>query len=255
MRGLVVLLALIAAVSVARADTPSGDDRIGLVVRGTAGVRGRLEDHVAKVLRREGFTAVDTPMSHDALETLDNCFIIEDLACARGVVDARAKTPRLLFARVEDNGGAVTVDLTWFAVGSTPVAEHVACEACTDTVFEQVDPAIRKLAETSPAPVVPEPDPEPAPAAPPSRLWPLTMIAGGSVTAVSGGVCLYYGLRDGASHKYVYPSLTPVGITLVAVGAGAAIAGAILWPSGSNHSHPVAAVSSGGAYVGWAREF
>lgn len=254
MRGLVVL-ALVAAVSVARAEGDTSDDRVGLVVRGTAGLRGRLEDHLAKQLRREGFSAADARMSRDALETLGNCFIIEDLECARGVVDARAKTPRLLYARVEDTGGSVTIDLTWFTAGSAPLAEHVTCDSCADTFTDQVNPALRHLAATAPAPVITEPEPDVAPPAPPSRVWPLTMVAGGSVTAVAGGVCLFYGLRDGASHKYIYPSLTPVGITLLAVGAGAAITGAILWPSGSSRSHPVAAVSSGGAYVGWAREF
>ncbi len=253
MRGLVVL-ALMTAVSAARADT-SPDDRIGLVVRGTAGLRGRLEDHLAKQLRREGFSAVDAPMSRDALDTLGNCFIIEDIQCARGVVDARAKTPRLLYARVEQSGGSVTVDLTWFTAGGEPLAEQMKCDDCGETFTDQVNPLVRQLAAKAPTPIVPEPEPEVAPPAPPSRVLPLTMVAGGSLTAVAGGVCLYYGLRDGASHKYIYPSLTPVGITLLAVGAGAAIAGAILWPSGSSHSHPVAAVSSGGAYVGWAREF
>jgi hypothetical protein len=250
-----VVLALVATLSVAGADDRPTDDRVGLIVRGTAGLRGRLEDHLAKQLRREGFTAVDTPMSRDALETLGNCFIIEDLACARGVVEARAKTPRLLYARVEETGGSVTFDLTWFSAGSPPIAEHATCESCRETFTEQVDNPLRHLATTAPAPVLPEPEPEQPAPSPPSRLVPLSLVAGGAVTAVAGGVCLYYGLRDGAAHKYIYPQLTPVGITLVAVGVGAAITGVILWPSGSTRSHPVAAVSSGSAYVGWVREF
>jgi hypothetical protein len=253
MRGLVVV-ALVAVTSTARADDPP-DDRIGLVVQGTAGLRGRLEDHLETQLRREGFSAVDTPMSRDALNTLANCFIIEDLACARGVVEARAKTPRVLFARVEESGTTVSIDLTWFSAGSAPLADRATCESCTDTFAKAADAPLRHLAQTAPKPVVPEPEPEPPTQAPPSRFWPITMMAAGTVTLATGAVCLYYGLRDDESHKYIYPQLTPVGIAMLAVGAGTAIGGFILMPAGRPRSQPVAAVSRGGAYLGWLREF
>jgi hypothetical protein len=246
-----VAIALLAVTSTARAD----DDRIGLVVQGTAGVRGRLEDHLAKQLRREGLAAVDAPMSRDALDTLGNCFIIEDLACARGVVEARAKTRRLLFARVEESGTTVSIDLTWFSAGSAPLTEHTACESCRDTFAATADAPLRHLVATAPPPVAAEPEPEPVASAPPSRFVPITMIVAGSVTVAAGGAALYYGLRDGESHKYIYPQLTPVGIAMLAVGAGTAIGGVILMPSSRSRSHPVAAVSGGGAYLGWVGEF
>jgi hypothetical protein len=245
-----VAVALIAVTSTARAD--AGDDRIGLIVQGTAGLRGRLEAHLAKQLQRDGVTAVVARMSRDALDTLANCYIIEDLACARGVVEARAKTPRVLYVRVEESGDTVTIDLTWFSAGSEPLAKHATCDSCSDTFAATADAPLKHLAAAAPTPVIAPPEPEPES---PSRFWPITMMAVGSVTFAAGGVCLYYGLRDDESHKYIYPQLTPVGIAMLAVGAGTAIGGYFLLPAGSPRSQPVAAVSRGGAYLGWVREF
>jgi hypothetical protein len=250
--------AVVALLAVANIANARADDRVGIVVQAAPGLRGRLEEHLAAQLRREGFTAVDAPMSRDALSTLANCFIIEDLACARGVVEARSKTTRLLYVRVDKADHATTIDLTWFSAGNAPVAHKASCEDCRDVYDDafaaKADPALRHLAKSALAPTAAEPTYE-EPPAPPSRILPLSMIAGGAVTAVAGGITLYYGLRDGPSYKYVYPDLTPVGISLLAVGAGAAIAGYILLPSGSEGSHPVAAVSAGGAYLGWGGAF
>jgi len=251
MRGLVVA-ALLALPTVANAEGP--DTRVGLVVEGTTGLRGRLADHLDAQLGRAGFSTEDAPLSRDALNTLANCFLLEDLKCARGVVEARAKTRRVLFVRVEEAGTTVTINLTWFSAGSAPLSEHATCESCRETFAETADAPLQRLATAAPTPLVTaEPPPPPPPAS--SRFWPITMIAAGSVTAVAGGVALYYGLRDGETHKYIYPQLTPVGIAMLAVGAGTAIGGVILMPSGKKRSQPVAAVSRGGAYLGWFREF
>lgn len=251
MRGLIVLV-LLALTSGAHADD---DRRVGIVVQGVAGWRGRVERHLIERLRREGFTAVEAPMSRDALDTLANCFILEDLGCARGVVEARAKTPRLLHARIEEAGGTVTFDLTWFSAGSEPIPEEKACPECDRTWTAELDGMVRRLATSAPAPVFRKGELD-EPEAPPSRFWPTVLITTGAATLVTGGVFLYYGLRDDESHKYIYPQLTPVGITMLAVGGGAAIGGILLLkPAGRTRSRPVAAVSTSAAYVGWAGEF
>jgi hypothetical protein len=253
MRGLVVA-ALLALSTAAHADGPAADNRVGLVVQGTAGLRGRLADHLDEQLSRTGFSAEDAPLSRDALNTLANCFLLDDMKCARGVIEARSKIPRVLVVRVEESGGTVTIDLTWFSAGNPPLSEHATCESCRETFAETADAPLQRLAKAAPTPLVTaEPPPPPPPAS--SRFWPITMIAAGSVTAVAGGVALYYGLRDGETHKYIYPQLTPVGIAMLAVGAGTAIGGVILMPSGNKRSQPVAAVSRGSAYLGWFREF
>lgn len=201
--GLVAFLAL-----PARAED---DRRVGVVVQGNEAV----EKQLASQLRDEGYAAVSRPLPPKALDTLLNCFVLEDLACARGVVEARARTSRLLFARVESSDGAF--DLTWFSTGHEPIQKR-----------GQGDwrPVLGSLVAGDDVPIVT--DTGPARARKRSKLWPRVLLTAGALALVGGGVSLYYGLRDGASHKYIYPSLTPVGISLIAVGGGAAIGG-LFW--------------------------
>ena len=63
------------------------------------------EGEVTERLQRDGYSANDEPLSKGALDTIGNCFIIEDLACARGVFDARSRTSRLVnVGQVENKG-------------------------------------------------------------------------------------------------------------------------------------------------------
>lgn len=226
-----VALLLVALVAQARADEARTDDRgVGVVVQGGGSLRDKVEAHLGKRLGREGYSAVDDPLSTDAINTLSNCFIIEDLVCARGVIEARARTPRLVFARIDDSTGAVTIDITWFSLGHAPVAASASCSNCSTTWQDHTDDLMTKLVAEAQMPIVTEPDTGPiAPRKRKSRFWPTVLISVGAATLVTSGVLLYYGLRDGAEHKYVYPSLTPVGITLIAVGGGALIGGMITW--------------------------
>jgi len=205
MRVGLVALAVTALCASARAD---GRDA-GVVVQADA----KVERAVVKALDAAGFRAVHEPLSRDGLDTLANCSILEDLACARGVVEARSKTPRLVLVRTED--GAFTV--TWFSAGHEPLVEKTTCAECV----------IEKLASRAPEPVVRD-----AVVGRPhkrSRLVPSLLVGAGPATPVTGGGFLYYRVPAGASHKYVYPQLTPVGITLLAVGGGAMIGGIFTW--------------------------
>jgi hypothetical protein len=202
--GLVALL-LVAIAAPALADSRE----VGVVVQGNA----KLETDVRAAVDGAGFSPVRKPLSRDGLDTLANCFIIEDLQCARSVVEARSKTPRLVFVRTDD----ATAIVTWFSVGHAPLVERGDCAAC----------AVDKLARSAPDPIVKAEQPiwhEKH-----SRTLPALLIGAGAATLVTGGVLLYYGMRDGASHKYVYPQLTPAGIALLAVGGGAVIGGVITW--------------------------
>jgi hypothetical protein len=205
------------------------DRRVGVVVQGTAVHRERLATHLARKLEREGYVAVDEPVSRGALDTLLNCFILEDLVCARGVIEARAKTPRLVFARIEEQDAALQLDITWFAAGHAPQSERESCRDCGERWREHADAMLSKLAAGAPMPiVVPSGATSGEPERRRSRWLPRSLVVAGALSLVAGGVYLYYGTRDGADHKYVYPQLTPVGITLLAVGGGATIGG-VLW--------------------------
>jgi hypothetical protein len=220
-----VAMALVAGVQVVHAD----DAPIGLVVEGDDPLRGQVESHLAASVRSSGFQLVAAPLSTGALATLANCMLIEDLACARGVVEARAKTPRLLHAQVSPlvEGDGLTLALTWFTTGHAPIADSHTCKDCTTSWRSAASELVPRLAARAPAPSALDSDPGPEQPQP-SKLWPRTLIAAGLLTSLAGGVTLYYGLRDGASHKYVYPQLTPVGITLLAVGGGVAVGG-VFW--------------------------
>jgi hypothetical protein len=224
---LLVALALVAAVQTVHAD----DAPIGLVVEGDDPLRAQVESHLAGSLRSSGFQLVAPPLSAGALSTLANCMLIEDLACARGVVEARARAPRVLHAQVSPlvGGDGLTLALTWFSAGHAPVADSHTCESCATTWRTAATELVTRLAARAPAPSAIDTGPDPAPERRGrSRLWPRTLVVAGVLTAVAGGVTLYYGVRDGASHKYVYPQLTPVGIALLAVGGGVAVGG-VFW--------------------------
>lgn len=233
MRAGLVALLVVALAAPARADESKQDDRaVGVIVQGGGSLRSKVAGHLAKRLRREGYTAVEEPLGAEALNTLANCFIIEDLACARGVVEARAKTPRLVFARIDDTTGEVTIDVTWFSHGRAPIAAKTACSDCTVTWKDHTGDLLTKLMAQAEMPVFTEPDEPEQPRKPRSvwsKLLPRVLVGVGAATLITGGILLYYGLRDGPEHKYVYPSLTPVGITLIAVGGGAVIGGIITW--------------------------
>jgi hypothetical protein len=86
-----------------------------------------------------------------------------------------------------------------------------------------------------------------------SRFWPSVMVAGG---LAAGGAASYMIVKGGPTgdSKYYTNYRTP-GIG-VAVGAGAlAVTGTILLLRGSTTETPVAAITPGGAMVGWAGRF
>lgn len=224
-----VAAVVIALAGSARADTAFDERAVGVIVQGGGSLRGKVEGRIAKRLRRDGYTAVTDPLSSNALDTLANCFVLEDLACARGVIEARAKTPRLVFGRIDDSTGEITIDVTWFSYGHEPVAAKASCTQCAASWPDHTDDLLARLTSAAEMPILPPPEEPDEPRKKPSRLWGTLLVTAGAATLVTGGLLLYYGLRDGATHKYVYPQLTPVGISLIAVGGGAVIGGIITW--------------------------
>ena len=226
-----VTLLLVAFVATARADDEQKlDDRtVGVVVQGGGGLRLRVEEHVSEKLRREGYTANDEPLSKDALNTIANCFIIDDLGCANGVFEARSRTLRLVFIRIDDSTGTTTLDVTWFSKGHEPVSAKRTCSECAREWKGHADELIATLSAQAQMPIVIESEPDPERPATRNKLWSRLLVGAGVATVITGSVLLYYGLRDGAEHKYVYPQLTPVGIVGIAVGGGAVIGGIITW--------------------------
>jgi hypothetical protein len=174
MRVAIVTVLLVAFTATARADDDDRklDDRtVGVVVQGGGSLRLRVEEHVTERLRREGYTANDEPLSNDALNTIANCFIIEDLGCANGVFEARSRTLRLVFARIDDSSGATTLDFTWFSKGREPVTVKRTCSECARTWQSHTDELITTLSAQAEMPVVIEPEADPERPVTRNKLW------------------------------------------------------------------------------------
>jgi hypothetical protein len=90
-------------------------------------------------LRQHGHNVVPAPLPPDSINTLMDCFVIEDETCARKVVENKAKTQSVVFAKVDLKPDAddktVTLTAYWFAKGRDAIAERRFCERCTDTTL------------------------------------------------------------------------------------------------------------------------
>jgi PEGA domain len=141
----VILFALLLALGPrsARAD---GD--VGVVVTGDPTMQPQLLAMVEGWLRSHGHQLVASPLPPEATNKLIDCFVIEDMSCARKVVESQAKTATVVFARVEvaDNAQTsmrdVTITAYWFERGSDPVAEKRSCDKCTDTALHETGDAL-----------------------------------------------------------------------------------------------------------------
>lgn len=304
MRCLVAFLALLMAAGSAHA---GGD--VGVVVTGPGALQNDVETHLESWLRAHGHDIVASPMSRDAITTITNCFTIDDVKCARGVVEARSKAESVVFARIDSAGKNVTLTTYWFVKGHEVISERRVCEQCkgdewqelADTMMDtlaasQVDTG-KLLVESKPSGLMVMLDNVEVGVTPydkelpvgkhsvalthggvivarkdvdikdgktkrliietdvgghHSKIGPALLLGSGIALIAGGGIALYYGTQNG---KYEYPSATPVGIGLLAAGAGATIGGAILLSQTGRSSVPVAAMSSDSAYIGWVTRF
>jgi len=241
----VALVALVCAVRVA-----SAEPGVGVVSSGDPTLQGSVATRFERWLRKNGHTVVDSPMSVDAINTLSNCFTLDDLVCARGVFDARSKTDALVYVGITVADKNVTFNVYWFVKGKDPVGERRACEKCeTDKWHSLTEKMLERL--TADAQVK-----KPVVTKRASRLWPGVLMATGFGAIGAGGIFLYYGSLGGSDQKWIYPPSTPIAIGLGAAGVGTAGVGLILLlQSGSSRSQPVVGATAGGGYLGWAGHF
>ena len=135
MRVTLVILIALAGTTAARADD------VGVLVTGDPSMQPEVATHVERWLTRHGDSAVASPMSPDAINTLVNCLVIDDQKCARGVIEARSKARSLVFTRVDvATKGARDITLTayWFVKGHAAISERRVCEHCTEDSWHGV---------------------------------------------------------------------------------------------------------------------
>lgn len=270
MRTSIVVLASALTAATAHAE------KVGIVVTGEANLQPQITSQLERWLHDRGRTLVPGALEPDAINTLYDCFVLEDLGCARGVVDARANSRALIYARVEQTSNSdgtrdVSVTGYWFQKNAEPIAERRVCKQCTDAkLLATVDELMLALAHTPPVgtgtPVVTE-----TPAAAASepihgsdtsdggsrRLLPYGLMGAGAV-ALLGGVVMLAIDEDpdpADTMNATYRDTGTAGVIFGAAGAAALGVGIYLWFSDQRGSRPVAAVSSDGAVIGWAGRF
>lgn len=148
MRASIVFAAVFAFGIASRSANAQG---VGVVVTGDATIQPQLAAQIEDWLRTRGHQLVAAPLRPDALGTLIDCFVIEDLACARKVVEAEAQSPRMIFAKAElvVTGRVRDITLTayWFSRGAEPMAARRTCAACTDAnIHATIDEVMTTLA-------------------------------------------------------------------------------------------------------------
>lgn len=256
-------------------------DDAGVVVTGEATLQPQLVAELESWLKLHGRTPVVSPLEPDAINTLIDCFVIDDQSCARNLVEKRAKTNALVFARADvtpnprDGSRDVTITGFWFQKGHDLLSEKRTCARCTEqSLRTTADELMQALAyhvtvtqdqlPTAPPPA-PEPPPKPeavmARSEPAhderSRLLPLTLVGAGGVALVSAGILLAIDQKPSPTglQQPTYRDTATGGIVLGIAGIAAVGAGVYLWLHQDAGSAPVAAIVPGGGYAGWAGRF
>ena len=93
------------------------------------------------------------PLDADGVRTLANCLELQDLSCARAVVEARGRTDDVVYAQAEVTRTEHTLVITmyWIHKGHEAVSERRACEDCNpDTLRGTLDGILTNLSRSSP---------------------------------------------------------------------------------------------------------
>lgn len=119
---------LFALASSARADT------VGVVATGDATLQPTVMSAFTQRLERGGHSVVAAPLPPQALGLLTDCLVIEDLGCARTVVERDARTPSVIFVSAEPTQAKheTRIVVHYFAKGKDAVVRRETCADCTD---------------------------------------------------------------------------------------------------------------------------
>ena len=128
---------VVASLVVAVAAGAARADDVGVVVTGDPGMQDEVAEHLQRWLTKHGHTVADAPLSQDAVDTIANCFVVNDPGCARGVVEARSKAPSVIYAHVEraKSRDHVTLTAYWFVKGHDAIGERRECEKCSSDAW------------------------------------------------------------------------------------------------------------------------
>ena len=147
MRALAVAIAMLAC-RVAWADGT------GVVVLGEPTLQAPVTSMVQSWLKEHGHQLTDAALDADAQSTFVNCFVIEDLACARGVFEQRGHAASMVYVHVDLQANAKGRKLVltgyWFVKEHDAVADKRPCAHCSDKALaKSVGAMMTALAKSS----------------------------------------------------------------------------------------------------------
>ena len=275
---------LAAVLTVCSSATARAD--IGVVVTGEATLQPQLAAQVEGWLKRRGHSVVVSPLEPDAINTLIDCFVVDDLNCARAVVEKRTASRTIVFVRAaispDESDGSRNISIVgyWLQKGHETIGERRNCRHCSEAQLRvAADDLMHALASEPPVSshvmnsveqAAPSHDnaPASAPPSPGSRVLPGIAIGTGIALAITGGVLIAIDqdqadIPQGGAQPANFRDTALPGAICLGVGVAALATGTFLWlqrdtspPQGARSSStPVATLSHNAALIGWAGRF
>lgn len=248
--------AAIVIIGVVLARLAHAEPSAGVIVTGEPTMQAPVKTQIQTWLSEHHFQLVESPLGNHGATFVD-CFVIEDLACARGIFDHQAKAESVVLLRVDLVAGEnreLALTGHWFIHGRA-IAEKRACKDCDDaalraTLTNLLDSLVDSSGIDLPAPVGSQITAIPVKAAR-SRLGPAVAIGAGAATLAGGLTYLYFGHQGGRDDPYRYPDATTTGTVLATVGVSGLIGGVLWWrhwrPANESRRIPALLVAAGAA--------
>jgi hypothetical protein len=136
----------------------AADPSVGVVVTGNDKLRAALETEVGAWLKTRKFGVANEALDKDGVLTLANCISISDMACARGVVEARAKSDNIVVIAMQASGAGpkkqkdLQLSAYWIAKAHDVVSLQRMCNKCSDdSLLSTIEALMGDLAKLVPA--------------------------------------------------------------------------------------------------------
>lgn len=121
--------------------------KVGVVVTGEAQLQQPLVAQIEGWLRGHGYQLEPLALEPSATTRLVDCLTIDDGSCARGVVEAAARSESIVYASTKRERSSVTLTIYWIVKGRPAVGGRRGCEECTEDVLRgAADDLIASLA-------------------------------------------------------------------------------------------------------------
>jgi hypothetical protein len=111
---------------------PAEAGPVGVVVTGESTLQPPLVAQIEGWLRGHGYEVAPFALDPPATTRLIDCFTVDDASCARTVVETKARTDSVVFARAVREGKVVNLTVYWIVKNRPATGGRRGCEDCTD---------------------------------------------------------------------------------------------------------------------------